>query len=92
MYDVFGDHMKTLSATGVTDAAANAEIPLKEMGRWRAWEDEVSELLTVVVFVAQVRTVDGMVWRYQDKPISEELNRVKLKVTTGVLDPTKQNK
>lgn len=92
LYDVFGDHLKTLSATEVTDAAVDAEISLKEMGSWRAWENEISELLTVVVFVAQARTVDGKIWRYQDKPISEELNKIRLKVTTGVLDPTKENK
>ena len=92
LYDIFGDHLKTLSGTEVSNAAVNAEISLKEMGRWRAWENEISELLTVVVFVAQVRTVDGKIWRYQDKPISEELNKIRLKVTTGVLEPTKENK
>jgi hypothetical protein len=92
LYDVFGNHMKTLSATEVTDAATNAEISLKDGGRWRAWENEISELLTVVAFVAQVRTVDGKVWRYQDKPISEELSKIRLMVKTGDLDRTKENK
>jgi hypothetical protein len=92
LYDVFGEHMKTLSATELIDIGANAELQLKETGRWRAWESQISQLLTVVAFVAHVRTADGKIWRYQDKPISEELNRIRLKVTSGVLDPTKENK
>ena len=29
-------------------------------------------------------------WRHQDKKISEELNKIQLKVTTGTLDPSKE--
>ena len=92
LYNIFGDHIKTLSASVITDVVANSEILLNEIGRWRAWENEVSELLTVIVFIAQVRTADGKLWRYQDKLISEELNKIRLKVTTGVLEPNKENK
>jgi len=67
LYDIFGDHLKTLSATSVEDVAADTQLPLSELGRWRGWENEVAELLTVVAFVAQVRTINGKVWHYQDK-------------------------
>jgi hypothetical protein len=90
LYDVFGRHMKTLSGTQVTDFAARSEVALSEMGTWRAWENEVSELLTIVAFVAQVRTGDGKIWRYNDKAVGAELDRIQLQVTTGVLEPTKQ--
>ena len=37
LYDVFGNHMKTLSITEVADVAAKAEVQLKDIGSWRAW-------------------------------------------------------
>lgn len=92
LYDVFGDHIKTLAGTEVTDVSANSSFSLETIGSWRAWENEVSELLTVVSFVAQIRTESGKIWRYNDKAISEELNKVRLKISTGVLDPTKEKK
>ncbi len=90
LYDVFGEHMKTLSATEITDLPTNGSLTLNNMGSWRAWENDVSKLLTVVAFVAQVRTGSGKIWQYQDKVIGEELNKIRLKVTAGVLDPSKE--
>lgn len=90
LYDVFGDHIKTLGGTHLSDISPNNAFQLSEVGSWRAWENEVSELLTVVSFVAQVRTQSGKLWRYNDKVIGEELNRVRLKVSSGVLDLSKE--
>lgn len=90
LYDVFGEHMQTLSATKITELSANGSLALEDIGAWRAWENDVSNLLTVVAFVAQVRTGDGKIWRYQDKKIGEELNKIQLKVTIGTLDPSKE--
>jgi hypothetical protein len=92
LYDVFGEHLKTLSATAVTDVAANSPRPLRDGGSWRAWDNEVTDLMTVVAFVAQVRTQSGKIWRYQDKALSQELGKIKLQASAGVLDPTKKEK
>jgi hypothetical protein len=89
LYDVFGQHMKTLAGSEVTEFGSGSENQLSEFGSWRAWENDVSELLTVVVFVAQARTKDGRVWRYNDKSISTELIRIRLQVSAGTLEPTK---
>lgn len=90
LYDVFGMHIKTLDGKEVRDIPANAPYQLKDIGSWRAWENEVSELLTVISFVAQVRTASGKLWRYNDKVVEEELSKIQLKVSTGVLEPTKE--
>ena len=90
LYDAFGNHMKTLSSTEVTDLAAGSELALKGIASWRAFENEVSELLTTVAFVASVRTADGKVWRHNEKTIATELSRIQLQVKSGVLDATKQ--
>ena len=80
LYDVFGTHLRTLSNIEVTDLPAGATYILSESGDWSASETEVSQLLTVVAFVAQVRGEDGSVWRYSQKAIEEELGRVRLTV------------
>jgi hypothetical protein len=88
LYDVFGEHLRTLSSTEVTDLPADFSFQLGKSGTWRAWETDVSQLLTVVAFVAQFRGEDGKIWRYNQKAIGDELGRIQLKVT-GVFDPTK---
>jgi len=88
LYDVFGEHLRTLSSTEVTDLPADFSFQLGKTGTWRAWETDVSQLLTVAAFVAQVRGEDGKIWRYNQKAIGDELGRIQLKVT-GVFDPTK---
>ena len=91
-YDVFGDHMKTLSLKDFSDTASNARLDLKKLGTWNAWNNEVSELLTVVGFVAKVRTGEGAVWKYREGPISDKLTDIHLAVTVGDLSPKKESK
>lgn len=86
LYDIFGHHIKTLSDKEVVDVAVGEKISLSK-SRWRAWESEVSELLTVVAFVAQVRTADGKVWRYDEDAIAEELLKIQIQTTTEDFEP-----
>ena len=90
LYDVFGQHIKTLGGEEVRDVPANTPFQLKYIGSWRAWENEVSELLTVVSFVAQIRTASGKIWRYDNRGIEDELSKIQFKVTTGDLEPSKE--
>ena len=57
LFDVFGDHMETLSGTTLVDLTGDRSIA--KDGTWRAWENQVSEMLTVIAFVARVRRADG---------------------------------
>ncbi len=90
LFDVFGEHIKTLSGDEVTEILANKPFKVEEIGSWRAWESDVSALLTVVAFVGHVRTKTGTIWRYNSGAIEKELNKIRLKVTSGVLEPTKE--
>lgn len=85
LFDVWGDHMQTLSATKVSDL--NGQMPLGEAGSWRAWENDVSELLTVVSFPARVRTADGRTWNYDPVRLLREVERIKVKLTEKELSP-----
>ena len=90
LFDTFGNHLKTLSGTEIRDLISGGELELAKTGTWRAFENEVSQLLTVVSFVAFTRTADGKVWRYNEKAIGAELARIELQVKSGILEPTKQ--
>ena len=89
LYDVFGDHIKTITCTQVTDIQSGTTFELKNIGGWRALENEISGLLTVVCFVAQVRTSIGIVWKFNAKLIDAELSKIKLMETNGFIEPSK---
>lgn len=91
LFDMFGNHIKTLSALEVADIDYGKEIRFRGTSSWQAQESGVIQLLTIVSFVGNVRKADGSIWRYREKPISDELNKIRLTVTTGALDPKKDD-
>jgi len=91
LFDVFGNHMKTLSSTKVTDLALGDEILGENLGRWRGFENEVSEFLTSVSFIAHAHTMEGRVWRYDSEAIEQRLNEIQLQVTEGELSPSAES-
>jgi hypothetical protein len=89
LYDVFGDHIKTILCTQVMDIQSGTTNELKNIGNWRALENEISGLLTVVSFVAQVRTSSGIAWKFNAKLIDAELSKIKLMESSGFIEPGK---
>ena len=88
LFDVFGEHIKTLSSTQVKDIVPNTSPNINTGGGWRAWENEIRGYLTSIAFVAQVRTSAGTVWRFNEKGISAEILKTHLKMLSGILDPS----
>ncbi len=88
LFDVWGEHMQTLSLTKVSDV--NGSFGLSDAGSWRAWESDVRELETVVSFVAHAKTVDGRIWTYDPNKLLRELERVKVKLTEKELNPERE--
>lgn len=76
LYDVFGEHFKTLSQTEVVDI--NSSFDISKKGTWYATENNVSDYLICVSYVANVRKKDGSVWRYNYNGIKEQLNTLKI--------------
>ncbi len=87
IFDVWGNHMKTLSGTELRDIAAGSPFQLASTGSWRAWENDVSHYLTSVGFVAHVRTSAGKAWSADTKAVFHEVEAVKLKLTQEQLEP-----
>jgi hypothetical protein len=90
LFDIWGKHMKTLSSTDVTDLQPGTPFNLETSGSWRTWESDVSELQTVVAFVAHVRLADGTVWAYDSASLVREIQEIKLKLTESELAPEKR--
>ena len=60
LYDVFGDHMRNLSNTEAIDIAPGQRTL---DGVWNMFqENDLSEHLTTVTYVARARLEDGSVW------------------------------
>ena len=88
LFDVFGDHMETLSGTTLVDLTGDRSIA--KDGTWRAWETEVSEMLTVVAFVARARTADGRIWEFNPAKLLRTVEQVKVKLTEKELTPERE--
>ena len=89
LFDVLGEHIKTLSDTEVSDL--KDQIEQSKTRSRRAWsENEVSEMLTIVSFVARGRKPDGTVWQYDTKALPEQVDRIKVRLTEKELAPEKE--
>lgn len=89
VFDVFGRHLKTLSATEVADL--DGKVPLS--GAWRIFsENEASEAYTSVMYVAQARTASGKVYAINSSNLLEQLRKVASKITEADIEPKKAEK
>lgn len=87
LFDVWGEHLKTLSNTEIRDLRPNVPLELSTTGTWRAWETEVSEYLTAVGFIARTRTIDGRVWAADLAAVRRQVEAGRLAVTEEALAP-----
>ncbi len=75
LYDVFGQHMRNLSNTEAKDFAIGT-VTLD--GVWRARENDITELLTAVTYVARVRFADGTQWIFNSDNLILALSNLNL--------------
>lgn len=81
LYDVFNDHIVTLQRTWVEDVVSPGPFMFKNSSpvttvAFRADNNDVQRLLTVVSFVSQVRTKNGTIWRYDPAALVSEFARL----------------
>jgi hypothetical protein len=63
---------------------------LKDSASWTAWHTGVSEILTVVSFVARVRRPDGTVWEYDASSLLQQVEKIKVTLTEKELIPERE--
>jgi hypothetical protein len=80
LYDVFGQHMMNLSNAEPKDFSIGASTL---DGEWRASDQDVSELLTTVTYVARVRLLDGTQWVFNADNLQLALSTLKLEQKIG---------
>ena len=76
LYNVFGEHIETLSNTEVIDIKDKKDF--YKYASWYATENEISEYLICVSYVANVRTQTGSIWRYSYQSVKEKLDELKI--------------
>jgi hypothetical protein len=77
LYDVFGEHIKTLSNVDIKDI--NGDKSLNDKGSWYATDNQISEYSRCVSFVSKVKTSEGIIWNYNPVAIMTELAKVEIK-------------
>ncbi len=78
MFDIFGQHMKNLSNKEVQDYGIHP-VPTSLKATWHLFDDnDVSEFLTSVTYVARVRLIDGTQWVVNAENLSLALETLKL--------------
>jgi hypothetical protein len=80
LYDVFGQHMKNLANTQPKDLSPGSSTI---SGEWRALDNDITELLTTVTYVARVRLADGTQWVFDAKNLELALSSLKLEQKIG---------
>ena len=85
LFDVWGQHLRTLAVTQLTDSSTH--IDFRGSNKWVALESEVSQLVTVVSFIARVRTAEGEVWSFDADRIVPHLRDLGLQGVPADLVP-----
>jgi len=88
LFDIWGEHARTLSDTEVSDL--RGQVALKDTGSWATWENDVSEILTVVSFVARARRPDGTIWEYDVPSLLQQVEKIKVTLTEKELAPERE--
>lgn len=68
LFDIFDSLLTTFTIREVNDHDIDAQIPLA--ATWGVGRSDVEVFLTVVAYVAQARTQDGAVWRYDKNEVA----------------------
>ncbi|MFC4348897.1 hypothetical protein ACFO5Q_13670 [Kordiimonas lipolytica] len=85
-FDVWGDHIRTLTATDVIDLKAGETKSLD--GEWRVYSDnDIIEYYASIAYVAQVRTKDGRVLKANANAVLEEAKKFSAKFAMTDLEP-----
>jgi len=82
LYDVFGSHLMSLNNIDIKDINGTIDLS-KSRGGWSPSENEVSEYLACVSYVAAVRTSKGVIWRFKPELIKQELSKIQIAYEEG---------
>lgn len=85
-FDVFGNFVRTMTATKVVDLAAGAEQSFNSIWRIPS-ENEASEHFACLAFVAKARTAAGVVHEYDTAAVLKAARQFSKRFTEADLEP-----
>ncbi len=88
LFDVWGERLRTLAVTRLADSSTHIDV--RGTDPWPALEREATNLLTVVGFVAHVRTAEGQVWTFDADRILSQIAALGMSITAADLTPDEQ--
>lgn len=85
-FDIWGNHVRNLSATGIQDVKAG--VTQKFDAKWNEYsENRVSEYYASIAYIAQVRTADGRVVKANPETVLKEARKFSDKFSKSDLEP-----
>lgn len=85
LFDVWGQRLATLSETRLADSSNH--VDLRPGNKWPALDSEATQLVTVVAFVARVRSADGEVWTFDADRMAQRIESLQLNAAAADLAP-----
>ena len=87
-FDIWGNHVRTLSATEVKDLKAGTRSP--NTGEWNVFsETEVAEHYASIAYISHVRTSGGKVFTSDVSAVLDEAKKFTERFTAADLEPSK---
>lgn len=87
LFNIWGRHVSTLSATEIADVSAGVVRPCES--KWLLFsENEACEHYASIAYLATIRTFDGQVFEADHEPVLEEARRFSAKFADSDLEPT----
>jgi hypothetical protein len=91
VFDVWGEHTRSLSAVHIEDFGLGAAKKLD--GKWSLYsEHEASAHYASIAYIARVRTQDGRVLAGDSKFVIEQARKLSAKFSESDLAPNKEQK
>jgi len=91
LFDIWGNHIRTLSATGIIDLKAGETRSFD--AEWILYsENEASEYYASIAYIAQVRTKSGRVIKANPKVVIKEARKFSSKFAVSDLEPKPEKK
>jgi hypothetical protein len=89
LFDVWGEHTKTLSMTEIVDIPGGEEVTFTP--QWRLWsENEAEEFYASLGYIARVRLRSGKVFEADYDPIVAEARKIYSRFAPEDLDPNRR--
>jgi hypothetical protein len=91
VFDVWGQHVRTLLADEITDIPAGSTKEL--VPEWRLYsESECSKHYASIAYISRIRTADGIVLDADPAPVVREAQKFSKKFTAADLEPKAEPK